>query len=124
MFDERKAGFRTWIYKIASNKINDYYRSKYHRQQQLEVYGECLYEVPESYDVEESIIQTIYDKQMMQNAMELIVKHGNEWVRIFQLKIFLGKTFNEISLELNLPENTVKTRYYTMLKQLREEMKK
>ena len=29
-FDERKAKFRTWLYTIASNKITDYYRSKYH----------------------------------------------------------------------------------------------
>lgn len=123
-FDEKKAGFRTWIYKIASNKITDYYRSRYHRQQQLEVYGECLDEVSESYDIEENIIQTIYDKQMIQNAMKVVVKHGNEWVRIFQMKVFLDKTFNEIAIELNLPENTVKTRYYTMMKKLREEMKK
>ena len=26
-FDERKAGFRTWLYRIASNRITDYYRS-------------------------------------------------------------------------------------------------
>ena len=26
-FDEKKGSFRTWIYRIASNKITDYYRS-------------------------------------------------------------------------------------------------
>ena len=31
MFDHKKASFRTWIYRIASNKIYDHYRSKTHR---------------------------------------------------------------------------------------------
>lgn len=31
MFDHKKASFRTWMYRIASNKICDHYRSKVHR---------------------------------------------------------------------------------------------
>ena len=36
-FDERKAGFRTWLYRIASNRITDYYRSSLYRQRGREV---------------------------------------------------------------------------------------
>ena len=31
-FDEKKANFRTWAYRIASNKITDYYRSSAHKR--------------------------------------------------------------------------------------------
>lgn len=48
-FDEKKAGFRTWLYSIASNKITDYYRSRYHRQLESEVYGEQLEMIGDSY---------------------------------------------------------------------------
>ena len=30
-FDETKASFKTWLYKIASNKIIDSYRSTYYK---------------------------------------------------------------------------------------------
>lgn len=123
-FDEKKAKFRTWLYTIASNKVTDYYRSKYHRRQELEVYGMESEELAGSYEVEEKMIQDIYDEQMIQDVMAVIVKYGNEWIRIFQMKLFLEKTFSEIAAELNLSENTVKTRYYTMLKQLRKEIQR
>ena len=70
------------------------------------------------------MIQKIYDEQMIQSVMKVIVKYGNEWIRIFQMKLFLDKTFDEIALELKLSENTVKTRYYAMLKRLRKEIQK
>lgn len=121
-FDEKKAKFRTWLYRIASNKITDYYRSKYHRQQMCDVYGEEVEEQMSGYDVEADMLQKVYEEQMMTQVMSIIVEYGNEWVRIFQMKLFLDKTFEEIAKELKLSENTVKTRYYTMLKKLRKEI--
>lgn len=123
-FDEKKATFRTWLYRIASNKITDYYRSRYHRQQSFEVCGEDAEESVRTYDVEEEMLQKVYEEQLMQEVMAVIVGYGNEWVRIFQMKLFLDKTFVEIGNELGLSENTIKTRYYTMLKKLRKEMQK
>lgn len=123
-YDEKKAGFRTWLYTIASNKIANFYRSKYHRQIALEVYGENTEEVLGGYEQEESILQKMCDEQMVGRVMQVIVTYGNEWVRIFQMKLFLDKTFGEIAEELKLSENTVKTRYYTMLKRLRKEVRK
>ena len=70
------------------------------------------------------MIQKIYDEQMIQMVMAVIVKYGNEWVRIFQMKLFLDKTFDEIASELKISENTAKTRYYTMLKSLRKEIQR
>jgi RNA polymerase sigma factor (sigma-70 family) len=31
-YNKKKCSFRTWLYKIASNKIIDYYRSKSYKQ--------------------------------------------------------------------------------------------
>lgn len=119
LFEEKKATFRTWLYTIASNKITDYYRSKYHKQHTLTV---CVEELSEIYISEEELIEKIYHKQLMQKVMAVIVEYGNEWVRLFQMKVFLDKTFGEIATELHLSENTIKTRYYAMLKRLRKEL--
>ena len=43
-FDEKKGSFRTWIYRIASNKITNYYRSLAYRKSQLEGPYEQEYE--------------------------------------------------------------------------------
>ena len=32
-FDEKKAGFRTWAYRVAANRITDYYRSKSYKKE-------------------------------------------------------------------------------------------
>ena len=121
-FEEKKATFRTWLYAIASNKITDYYRSKYQKQQMLTIYTEETEEVFVDCELEERLIQNIYGKELIKNAMQILVRYGNEWVKIFQMKVFLEKTFGEIAMELHLSENTIKTRYYTMLKSLRNEI--
>ena len=35
-YDSKKASFRTWLYKLASNRLVDYYRSKSYRYAQFE----------------------------------------------------------------------------------------
>ena len=34
-YDPKKASFRTWLYRIASNRIVDYFRSKHYRYAQF-----------------------------------------------------------------------------------------
>lgn len=121
-FDERKAKFRTWLYTVASNKITDYFRSKYHRQHVLE---QELCEWEQSTDMfcfDEDVLRQIYGKELISRSMAIIVEYGNEWVRIFQMKLFLEETFEEIARQLHLSENTVKSRYYAMIKRLRKEL--
>ena len=36
-FDEKKAGFRTWAYRVAANRITDYYRSKSYKKEKLQL---------------------------------------------------------------------------------------
>lgn len=122
-FDERKARFRTWLYTVASNKITDYFRSKYHRQRMLEEEYPKWEQSPDMSISDEDFIAQIYGKELMSQAMAIIVEYGNEWVRIFQMKLFLEYTFEEIAGQLHLSENTVKTRYYAMIRRLRKELK-
>jgi RNA polymerase sigma-70 factor (ECF subfamily) len=54
--------------------------------------------------------------------MEVMVTYGQEWVAIFQKKCFRQMTFEEIAEEMNLSVNTVKTRFYSMIRRIRQEV--
>lgn len=132
-FDEKKASFRTWAYRIASNKITDYYRSSAHKLASLEqpLYAtEDRYgEEPEENFSKEMTSELVHDlseriihKELIQQIMAVVVKYEFEWVFIFQKKCFEEMTFTEIAKELDLSVNTVKTRFYSMLKNIKQEV--
>lgn len=149
-FDERKAQFRTWLYRVASNKITDYYRSRYHRQRMMEeelrpestaartggmgradgmagMTGTA--ETAESNGrvcadfVSDDFVDRILREETIQEIMDVVSQFDPVRVQIFQQRCFMDLTFREIAHELGLSENTVKTRYYAMIKQLRKELK-
>ena len=125
-FDAKKAGFRTWAYRIAANKITDYYRSLAHRSREMEESfagaGDSCFVDGESdklylnQDVEKLVIQ----RETIRQVMEVVASYDREWMQIFQKKCFFEMTFQEISEEMGLSVNTVKTRFYKMVKKVRE----
>lgn len=119
-FDEKKASFRTWVYRVASNKITDYYRSRSYREYQQE---QML--VPEE-DEADSLLTDLSElmirKEIIGKVMEVVATYQSEWIRIFQKKCFEEMTFLEISKELDLSENTVKSRFYQMIRRIKKEV--
>ena len=63
-------------------------------------------------------------KEQICRVMELAAGYDRAWVLIFQRKIFLEHSFREIAEDLGIPESTVKTRYYQMIRGIREEMER
>lgn len=120
-YDERKAKFRTWIYRIAANKIADYYRSKQYYQHitQLSL-DEQVIDLSDDSDILESLVK----REMIKQIMKIVSGYDLVWVHIFQMKIFEDMTFAQIGDELRISENTVKTRYYAMIKRIRKELSK
>jgi RNA polymerase sigma-70 factor (ECF subfamily) len=119
-FDDRKARFRTWIYHVAANKVTDYYRSKQHKVDLMEI---PLEEQETEMIDEGDVINQLITRDRVAGIMEIVSGYENIWVQIFQKKCFEEKTFAQIAADLNISENTAKTRYYTMIKRLRKEMK-
>lgn len=116
-FDSKKASFRTWLYRIASNHCIDYFRSKsFHAGQQTI----CVEDVELEYvdDVEEQIMM----KEDLKRVNDLLYQYDPHTQQILRYKLFLEMTFQEIAGLLNLSESTVKTKYYTVLKKLRKHM--
>ncbi|MDZ5471423.1 sigma-70 family RNA polymerase sigma factor [Bacillus sp. 31A1R] len=113
-FDESKSSFKTWIYRIATNRVIDWYRSKNYKSDRLT-------ESIEDYEVEseEDFTLSIERKEEVEKITEVVSKLDTFTQQIFRLKLFAEYTFNEISSILQLPEATIKTKYYSMLKRVK-----
>ncbi len=135
-FDERKAQFGTWAYHIASNKITDYYRSRAYRQhilseplpsEERQGNGTGTWENEQQKKVmfqeraeASMILERIINRETIQQVMEVVAGYDTDWIKIFQKKYFREMTFRQIAGEMGLSENTVKSRFYSMISKIRK----
>ncbi|MPQ44932.1 RNA polymerase sigma factor [Clostridium tarantellae] len=119
-FNKEKASFITWLYKIATNKIVDYYRSKNYK------YNKFIEPMEENEDIpiQDDFVLTLEYKEDVEKIQNIVNKMSSDYQEIFRLKIFLDSTFLEISKILNISESTVKTKYYSMIKKIKKEFLK
>ena len=114
-YDERQASFRTWLYKIATNKIIDYHRSR----------GAIRYKTLDLDEIdipdETDFVLNLEHEDLTARIGTYVGRYDAGTQRIFRLKIFGEYTFAEIANMTKMPEATVKTKYYRLLKNLKEE---
>ncbi len=118
-YDSKKATFRTWLYKLASNRLVDYYRSKSYKDKQL-VQPIEDYEFEDEHDMTISLEY----KDDVERATALINELDANSQQIVRLKLFADYTFQEIAEIEAIPQSTVKTKYYAALKKIRKGMEK
>lgn len=114
-YDYKKSNFRTWLYRIATNKAIDSLRhqaivKKLHANSQE-------MEIPD----EREFTKLIENKDMFMRIHKYINILNTRDQQIIRLKLFNDNTFKEIAELISIPQATVKTVYYRILKQLREE---
>lgn len=117
-FDSAKASFKTWVMRIASNKVIDYRRSR----QNQEFF---MTDILDGIDVEDSsnIEDMVVDRLTGEKAEEVLALEDEQTRTIFRMKAQEEYTFSEISRKLDLTESTVKNRYYAVIKKMRKELK-
>ncbi|MBN8191836.1 RNA polymerase sigma factor [Bacillus sp. NTK074B] len=116
-YDAKKASFRTWLYKVASNRVVDYFRSRNYQYRKLT-------EPLEGKDLEEKGELTIRleYKEEVEQVVETVSKLDTGMQQIVRLKLFGEYTLKEIANLLEIPLSTVKTRYYAGIKLIKKEM--
>jgi len=114
-YDAKKASFRTWLYRIATNKTIDYYRSRAAENSRVLRMEEI--DVPD----ESEFTRRIETKDLWTRVQRYIRSLEVSLQQIFRLKFFGEYTFAEIAALLGMPESTVKSKYYRLLKLLKEE---
>lgn len=111
-YKKEQASFRTWLYRIATNKIIDY-RRKYSTQSI-------------SLDEIEAADEIDFTKQLEQSDLlmkiEEYISHFLPLAQqIYRLHIYGEFTFKQIAADLNISEATVKSHYYRLQEKIRKE---
>ena len=111
-FDDRKASFRTWLYRVASHKIIDWRRRQGPETLPLEEV-----ELP----AEDRSLEAVGDRLLLRQIERRIASLDPEAQSVFRLRVYGEKTFPEIGEILGIPENTAKSKYHRLIRQLRKE---
>ncbi|MFX3635568.1 MAG: RNA polymerase sigma factor [Candidatus Pristimantibacillus sp.] len=113
---KRGTRFRTWLYRIAANKVVDWFRSRaYHKMNKT-----ILLDEVESID-EVDFTRQFEDRDFTEKVCIFVGGLPTDTQKIFRLHIFGGYTFSEIAGIEGLPEGSVKSKYYRLINLLRKE---
>lgn len=117
-YQEKLASFRTWLYRIAINKIIDSRRKNMPKVIPLEEV-ESGEEICETDQVD--YIECMAQKQLLFQIERYVSGFRTDIQQIFRLHIYGEQTFGEIAALIGIPEASVKSKYYRLLKQIRKE---
>lgn len=116
-YNEQKASFRTWLYRIASNKSVDYFRSSAHKFRKMSINIDSVV-IPQETTLESDYI----DSQLTAEILKELANLPFVTQQIVRLKVYADQCFRDIAAELSLPESTVKSKYYSAVKTVREKV--
>lgn len=111
-YKKELASFRTWLYRIATNKVIDYRK----KQSSFMVDIEEI-EIAESLDY----VETWMQGELLKKIEKFVCSYPMLIQEIFRLHIYGEYTFAEIAKIADIPEATVKTKYYRLMKEIRKE---
>ena len=111
-YDRRKAGFRTWLYRIAANQAVDARRRA----------GPAAVPIEElDLPAAEDFVLGVQDREMVERIERFVAGLDPGVQAVFRLHLYGEKTFPEIADILGQSESAVKSQYYRLLGRLRKE---
>lgn len=106
--------FSAWLYRVASNTINDHYRKAYRRPQTTEL--DPAFNIA-STDVTEKATEDSFDAQAMR---EVIDELPDNYKQIIELRYFQDFTVEETAKVLNKSSVTIRVLQHRATKKLRQ----
>ena len=111
-YDPKKASFRTWLYRIAANKVIDARRRFRPAAAPLDEI-----ELP----AEEDFVSQIHDWELLGRIETYVSGLSPSLQAVFRLRLYGERSFSEIADALGQSEAAVKSQYYRLLGRIREE---
>lgn len=110
-----QAGFRTWLYAVANNKVIDARR----KVQNVPISATPFEELePPARD---DFVSRIQDRMLLAQIESYVSCQSLEQQDVFRLRVYAGRSFPEIAEILGEREEAVKARYYRLIRKIRKE---
>jgi len=123
-FRWRNISFSPWLYKIATNEINQYFRkAEYKKSVSLEELQEQGFEPISTHNPESELIEAQEKLKQHQDFLEIqvkIVRLPAKYQEVIALRFFEQKQIKEISEILGKKEGTIKSLLHRAVDKLRE----
>lgn len=123
-FRWRNVSFSSWLYKIAANEINQYFRKAGHKKSvSLEELQEQGFEPISTSDPETELIEAQEELRQYQDFLEIQVKLVElpaRYQEVIALRFFEKKQIKEIAEILGKKEGTVKSLLSRAVEKLRQ----
>jgi len=123
-FRWRNISFSSWLYKIATNEINQYFRkAEYKKSVSLEELQEQGFEPISSHNPENELIEAQEKLRQHQDFLEIqgkIVRLPAKYQEVIALRFFEQKQIKEIAEILGKKEGTIKSLLHRAVEKLRE----
>jgi RNA polymerase sigma-70 factor (ECF subfamily) len=123
-FRWRSISFSSWLYKIASNEINQYFRKSERRKSvSLEELQEQGLEPVSPHDPESELMEAQEELEQHREFLEVqnrIVRLPAKYQEVIALRFFEQKQIKEICEILSKKEGTVKSLLHRAMERLRE----
>ncbi|MBT1685774.1 RNA polymerase sigma factor [Dawidia soli] len=111
-YEFRGVPFSAWLYRIASNEVNKYYRKK----KRDNVFS--LEEVRVRELIEQA--HESWDEEILQKLLVYLKSLPTDMLQVLELRFFEDKDFKEIAFILDITESGAKMRTYRALDRLRK----
>jgi RNA polymerase sigma-70 factor (ECF subfamily) len=123
-FQWRSISFSSWLYKIASNEVNQYFRkAAYRKSVSLEELQEHGFELLSPHDPENELIEAQERLAQHQDFLEIqkkIVRLPAKYQEVIALRFFEKKQLKEIAEILGKREGPIKSLLHRAVGKLRE----
>jgi RNA polymerase sigma-70 factor (ECF subfamily) len=123
-FRWRNVSFSAWLYRIATNEINQYFRRAEHKKSaSLEELQEQGFEPISPHDLESELIEAHEELKRHQDFLEIqerIVRLSAKYQEVITLRFFEKKQIEEIAEILGKKEGTIKSLLHRAVEKLRE----
>lgn len=113
-YEDRGAPFSAWLYRIASNEVNLYFR-KSKKNITVEIQEKDVHVI-----LEEISLQGIEDPQTQLKLVAALNKLPAEQTEIIDLRFFMGYSFKEIAEFYGITEANAKMRLYRILDRIKK----
>jgi RNA polymerase sigma-70 factor (ECF subfamily) len=123
-FRWRNISFSSWLYKIATNEINQYFRkAEYKKSVSLEELQEQGFEPVSTNDPESELMEAQEQLKHHRDFLEIqvkIVRLPAKYQEVIALRFFEQKQIKEIAEILGKKEGTIKSLLHRAVEKLRE----